>query len=93
MKLKITKNEFQISEPFTISRGSRKLARVSTVEAKHNGVKGFGEAVPYARYGETLMSVKAQLETLPNILTRQELHYLLPDGSARNVVGLCTLGC
>ena len=93
MKLKITKNEFQISEPFTIPRGSRKLAHVSTVEAKYNGVKGFGEAVPYARYGETLMSVKAQLETLPNILTRQELHYLLPAGSARNVVGLCTLGC
>ena len=71
MKLKITKDVFRISAPFTISRGSRKLAHVLTVEAKHNGVKGFGEAVPYARYGETLTSVKAQIETLPEIFTRR----------------------
>lgn len=86
MKLKITKEVFQISEPFTISRGSRKVAHVLTVEAKHNGIKGFGEAVPYARYGETLTSVKSQIESLPDIFTRKELHDLLPAGSARNAV-------
>ena len=86
MKLKITKDVFRISEPFTISRGSRKLAHVLTVEAKHNEVKGLGKAVPYARYGETLMSVKAQIETLPDIFTRQKLQDLLPAGSARNAV-------
>ena len=84
--MKITKEVFQISEPFTISRGSRKLAHVLTVQAKHNGVKGHGEAVPYARYGETLTSVKAQIETLTNIFTRKELRDLLPAGSARNAV-------
>ena len=83
MKLKITKDVFRISEPFTISRGSQKLAHVLTVEAKHNWVRGFGEAEPYARFGEKLTSVKAQIEALPDILTRKELHDLLLAGSTR----------
>ena len=53
---------------------------------KTQRVKGRGEAVPYARYGETLTSVKAQIETLTDIFTRQELNDLLTAGSARNAV-------
>ena len=40
----------------------------------------------YARYREMLASVKAQIETLTGILTRQELHNLLPAGAAQNAV-------
>ena len=86
MKLTINQDVFRISEPFTISRGSRIEAHVLTVEAILNDVKGFGESVPYARYGETLQSVKAQIETLPETFTRNELQDLLPAGAARNAV-------
>ena len=62
------------------------LAHVLTVEAKHNWVKGFGESVPYERFGEKLTSAKAQIEALPDIFTRQELHDLIPAGSTRKSV-------
>ena len=88
MNLKITKDGFRISETFTISLGSRILAHVLTVEAKHNWVRGFGEAEPYARFGEKITSVKAQIEALPDIFTRKELHDLLPAGSTRKAVDI-----
>jgi len=42
--------------------------------------------VPYARYGETLDSVTAQIETLPPEISRQDLQDALPAGAARNAV-------
>jgi L-alanine-DL-glutamate epimerase-like enolase superfamily enzyme len=42
--------------------------------------------VPYARYGETLDSVTAQIEGLPEGITRQALQEALPAGAARNAV-------
>jgi L-alanine-DL-glutamate epimerase-like enolase superfamily enzyme len=49
---------------------------------------GRGEAVPYARYGESPQSVLEQLSVLaqhrPQQLTRERLAELLPAGAARN---------
>jgi L-alanine-DL-glutamate epimerase-like enolase superfamily enzyme len=42
--------------------------------------------VPYARYGETLDSVAAQIEGLPEGISRQDLQDALPPGAARNAV-------
>jgi L-alanine-DL-glutamate epimerase-like enolase superfamily enzyme len=42
--------------------------------------------VPYARYGETLESVTAQIEGLSGTVTRESLYELLPPGAARNAV-------
>jgi L-alanine-DL-glutamate epimerase-like enolase superfamily enzyme len=42
--------------------------------------------VPYARYNETVDSVTAQIETLPETFSRQDLYDLLPAGAARNAV-------
>lgn len=47
---------------------------------------GWGECVPYARYGETLDSVTAQIQNLPGDVTRAALFDLLPAGAARNAV-------
>lgn len=51
---------------------------------------GRGEAVPYARYGETVEGVLAQIEHLrPQIeagVGRSELQDLLPPGAARNAL-------
>jgi L-alanine-DL-glutamate epimerase-like enolase superfamily enzyme len=46
---------------------------------------GWGECVPYARYGETLQSVTAQIEAL-GAVGRRELAEALPAGAARNAV-------
>ena len=77
---------FALAEVFTISRGSRTEAKVVTVSVSRDGAFGRGECVPYARYGETMESVLAQIESLPPRITRAALQTALPAGAARNAV-------
>jgi L-Ala-D/L-Glu epimerase len=86
--LTVTEDSFRLAEiAFTISRGGSKTeARVLTVRIVRGGAVGQGECVPYARYGETLASVRAQIETLPEGITRRDLQAALPPGAARNAV-------
>ncbi len=77
---------FPLKEVFTISRGSRTEAKVVTVSVSRDGAFGRGECVPYARYGETMDSVIAQIEGLPPRITRTDLQAALPAGAARNAV-------
>ncbi|MCJ8336223.1 MAG: dipeptide epimerase [Epibacterium sp.] len=86
MKLSVTSDVFKLARVFTISRGSRTEAKVLTVKVEQNGRVGWGECVPYARYNETLESVTAEIERLPEAFTRVELQDLLPAGAARNAV-------
>jgi L-alanine-DL-glutamate epimerase-like enolase superfamily enzyme len=77
---------FRLAQVFTISRGSRTEAKVLTVRITRDGVTGWGECVPYARYDETLDSVTAQIEGLPDGIDRAALQSALPAGAARNAV-------
>tara|TARA_R110002111_G_scaffold151598_17_gene218282 strand:+ start:5768 stop:6730 length:963 start_codon:yes stop_codon:yes gene_type:complete len=77
---------FRLAQAFTISRGSRTEARVLTVRVTRNGVTGWGECVPYARYGETMDSVSALISALPAGISRHDLQDALPAGAARNAV-------
>lgn len=86
LKITVTRDVFRLAQVFTISRGSRTEAQVLTVKVEKNGVTGWGECVPYARYNETLDSVTAEIESLPSEFTRFELQSLLPAGAARNAV-------
>ncbi|EPX77247.1 N-acetyl-D-Glu racemase DgcA [Litoreibacter arenae] len=86
MSITVTKDVFQLAEVFTISRGSRTEAQVLTVRVERDGVVGQGECVPYARYGETLDSVIAEILSLPSGITRAALQSALPAGAARNAV-------
>ena len=86
MKIDVRRDVFRLAEVFTISRGSRTEARVLTVSVSDGGVTGWGECVPYARYGETLESVTAEVEGLSGVVTREGLYDLLPAGAARNAV-------
>lgn len=86
MAITVTAEAFRLSEAFSISRGSRTEARVLTVHISRGGVTGWGECVPYARYGETLESVTDQIETLPATITRDMLQEILEPGAARNAV-------
>ena len=86
MKIDVNRDIFKLEQAFTISRGSRPEAKVLTVRLTDSGVAGWGECVPYARYGESLESVTAQIEALPETLSRAALNDLLPAGAARNAV-------
>jgi len=54
-------HRFRLRETFTISRGSRDEAEVVTAVASDGTFQGWGECVPYKRYGETVESVLAQI--------------------------------
>ncbi|PTV93836.1 L-alanine-DL-glutamate epimerase-like enolase superfamily enzyme [Rhodobacter aestuarii] len=84
--ISVTADTFRLAEVFTISRGSRTEAKVLTVRVLRGAVAGWGECVPYARYGESLESVTAQIEGLPANISREDLQYALPPGAARNAV-------
>ena len=84
MTITVTPDVFRLAQVFTISRGSRTVANVLTVRVIRGGITGRGECVPYARYGETLESVTAQIQSLPAKISRMELQDALPAGAARN---------
>jgi L-alanine-DL-glutamate epimerase-like enolase superfamily enzyme len=86
MDIKVTRDVFQLAQVFTISRGSRTQAEVLTVRVTDGDHDGIGECVPYARYGESLESVTAEIIGLPADVTRDGLQGLLPAGAARNAV-------
>ncbi|RYG89473.1 dipeptide epimerase [Loktanella sp. IMCC34160] len=84
MQITVTPNTFRLARVFTISRGSRTEAKVLTVRADHEGATGWGECVPYARYGESLDSVTAQIEGFSGRWC--DLQEELPAGAARNAI-------
>ncbi|MEM8728524.1 MAG: N-acetyl-D-Glu racemase DgcA [Pseudomonadota bacterium] len=86
MQIDVTRDRFPLAQAFTISRGSRTEAQVLTVTLTDGAHVGRGECVPYARYGETLESVEAEIRALPEDLDRVRLAALLPAGAARNAV-------
>ncbi len=88
--LTVTRESWPVRGHFTISRGSRTTAEVVLVQLAAGGLTGRGECVPYARYGETVDSVIAQLMQVAPLLHqgvgRQAVQDLLPAGAARNAL-------
>jgi L-alanine-DL-glutamate epimerase-like enolase superfamily enzyme len=82
----VTPDRFRLAQAFVISRGARTEAQVLTVRITRGGHTGWGECVPYARYGETLASVTDQVAALDPNITRAELGQALAPGAARNAV-------
>ena len=89
-KVSFCSRSFPLKKAFRISRGAKKSAEVVTVELIERGLKGRGEAVPYARYGESVQSVLEQIDAIKNDLqngiSNVNLNTLLPAGAARNAV-------
>jgi len=73
-----------------ISRGAKTEAHVVVAEIVDGPHRGRGEAVPYARYGETVEGVLAQIEGARGAIEagadRLALQGLLPAGAARNAL-------
>ncbi len=89
-KLIIRAESWPLKQRFSISRGSKISADVLSIEIKQDGHIGRGEAVPYKRYGESIETVTAAVESiqtaLENGLERAELLDALLPGAARNAI-------
>jgi len=82
----VVAESWPLKEPFVISRGAKIEAHVVTVTLRQGTTTGRGEAVPYARYGESVEGVLAALAALPPETSRDDLIRLLPPGAARNAI-------
>ena len=90
LTLALAVERWPIAGRFTISRGAKTEAVVVVAELGDGKARGRGEAVPYARYGESVDSVVAQIESLrPRLaagLTHDGLQQVLAPGAARNAL-------
>lgn len=94
MRVSATPERFRLAETFTISRGSRDVAEVLTVNVDWQGTKGRGECVPYARYGETMDSVMAEVMSIASLFENMsradaddlDLRDHMRPGAARNAL-------
>lgn len=86
LTLSATVERFPISGAFTIARGSKTEAAVVVASISDGVIVGRGEAVPYARYGESVDGVLAQIGTLERVPDRAALQGMMPAGAARNAI-------
>jgi L-alanine-DL-glutamate epimerase-like enolase superfamily enzyme len=88
--LEVRAERWPLAEPFVIARGAKTEAEVIVAEIAEGPHRGRGEAVPYARYSESVASVIAQIESVragvEAGLTRADLQSWLPAGAARNAL-------
>ena len=88
--LRCVAETFPIAGRFVIARGAKTHADVVVVTLEADGQRGRGECVPYARYGESVASVLAQIASIAHEVERgcdrAALQALLPAGAARNAV-------
>ncbi len=86
----IAVERFPIAGRFVISRGAKTEAVVVVATLNEGEVRGRGECVPYARYGESIESVLAQIEAWRPAIEagagRDDLQKGLPAGAARNAL-------
>ena len=92
MSLSIDFERFAIAGEFRISRGAKTEAEVLVARIASDDRVGRGEAVPYARYGETRDAIAAQLAAhqafLADVRDRDALRRTLPAGALRNAIDL-----
>src|SRR5271156_6597344 len=91
----VRRENYPIRGGFTISRGSKReaavvVAVISATTADGRKIRGLGECVPYARYGETVdqvvAAIEAQAPAIASGLDRSALQTAMPPGAARNAL-------
>ncbi len=89
-RLTVRRERFPIAGSFRISRGAKTEAAVVVAEVSDGAQRGWGECVPYARYGESVDGVVAALEAMAGAvadgLDRAALDSAMPAGAARNAL-------
>lgn len=90
LDLRIHTERLKLRAPFRISRGVKTHAEVVVAELRGDGQAGFGECVPYPRYGETPASVAAELTAAGARLAAGDparaVVAAMPAGAARNAL-------
>jgi L-Ala-D/L-Glu epimerase / N-acetyl-D-glutamate racemase len=75
---------------FRIARGARTEITVVVATLRHGDFTGRGECVPYARYGETVEGVIAEIlsmqDPIAEGLTREQLQSAMKPGAPRNAI-------
>ena len=88
--VQVYEETFPIAGSFTISRGSRTEIHVLVAEISDGPHRGRGECVPYGHYGESMASVRRQIEAMAALIvgggSRAELGEALSAGAARNAL-------
>jgi len=88
--ISVEAERFPIAGTFTISRGSKTEAEVITCTISDGDNRGWGECVPYKRYGETMDGVRDAIEAMrwqiEGGLSRKDLLDAMPAGAARNAI-------
>lgn len=84
--LSVTAESWPLRDVFAISRGQKTEARVVVVTLTRGKHVGRGEAVPYARYGESVDSATKLIQQLNTISTREDLARALKPGAALNAL-------
>ncbi|MDB5440136.1 MAG: Mandelate racemase/muconate lactonizing protein, partial [Caulobacteraceae bacterium] len=89
--LTVTHEVWPLAQVFTIARGSKSEASVVVVHiTSDTGLIGRGESVPYARYGESIGTVMAEIEDAREVIERgagrEIILGLMTPGAARSAV-------
>jgi L-Ala-D/L-Glu epimerase / N-acetyl-D-glutamate racemase len=88
--LSVRVEHWPIAGAFAISRGTKTEAAVVTAEVSEGAHRGRGEAVPYARYGETAdavaQAIEAKADELAKGLDLDSLQHAMSPGAARNAL-------
>ncbi|TFG88539.1 MAG: dipeptide epimerase, partial [Hyphomicrobiales bacterium] len=88
--LNVQAETWPLAQVFRISRGAKTEAHVLVAEIREGGARGWAEAVPYARYNQTIESSLADIEGVRARIEagagRDELQEILPEGAARNAL-------
>jgi len=90
LSLSVRIERWPIAGTFTISRGVKTKAAVVVAQLSDGSCRGRGECVPYARYGETVEGVAAEIEAMgadiARGLDRAKLQQAMRPGAARNAI-------
>lgn len=85
LRIEAVAEDWPLARAFVISRGAKTQARVIVAHVNDGTHTGRGEAVPYARYGESVEDALAQIHGCTAV-DRSTLAATMPPGAARNAI-------
>jgi L-alanine-DL-glutamate epimerase-like enolase superfamily enzyme len=89
-RLTVTRRAWPLARPLMTAHGAETTVDIVVAEISDVESRGRGEGVPLRRYGESIDSVIAEIESMKGAvlsgLNRDTLQHALPPGAARNAL-------
>ncbi len=89
-RLTVTRRTWPLARPLMTAHGAETTVDIVVAEISDVESRGRGEGVPLPRYGESIDSVIAEIESMKGAvlsgLNRDTLQHALPPGAARNAL-------